>query len=148
MVVKRIVLATGALTVLAGLSQVLFAPWWIQNYPPLIATNWLAVFGVILIMIGCVTLIAALEKLVALRGLFVVLGAIELGFGILAILSPAFIRDLADAFFLKRSLGTQILGFWFGGLLRVILGALMIYAVVKAPVAEGTAIQPEPPPTE
>ena len=146
MVIKKIILIIGILVVLVGLSQVLFASWWLAVYPSFLVTGWLAAFGIFAIILGCIMLIAAVEKLVLLRGLFFVLGAIILGVGIIAVLSPSFMCDLGNALVVKRSQGVQMVEIRGAGVLRMILGALIIYAVVKAPVAETTTVQP--PPTE
>lgn len=146
MIVKKIIFAIGVLSALVGLTQLAFVFWWLQVFPYILVTGWLAAFGILAIIIGCVMLIAAAEKLVLLRGLFVVLGIIELMVGILAALNPSMMRDLAQALVLNRSLAYQIFAVWIGGVVRVILGVLIIYAVVRAPVSERPGA--EPPPTE
>lgn len=146
MIVRRIILVIGVLTALVGLTQLAFTSWWLQAFGYILVTGWLPALGVLAIVIGCVMLIAAVERLVLLRGLFVVLGIIELVVGILVALNPTMIRELAQALVLNRQPGFQVFEVWIGGAVRVIIGGLLIYAVVRAPVLERPGA--EPPPTE
>jgi len=148
MIVKRIILVIGVLSALVGLTQLAFVFWWLEVFRYILFsfTGWLPAIGVLAIIIGCVMLIAAAERLVLLRGLFVVLGIIELLVGILAALNPTMMRDLAQALVLNRQAAFQVFEVWAGGAVRVIIGGLLIYAVVRAPVSQRPAA--EPPPTE
>ena len=146
MIVRKIILAIGVLSALVGLTQLAFASWWLQVFPDILFSSWLPAIGVLAIIIGCVMLIAAAERLVLLRGLFVVLGIIELVVGILATVNPTMMRELAQALVLYRQPAFQVFEAWAGGAVRVILGVVIIYAVVRAPVSQRPGA--EPPPTE
>jgi len=132
---RRIVLAFGALVALIGLSQVAAAHWWTRVLPSLMGLGHLRAYGIIILAIGIVLLMAALLRAVKLRLFVLILGLWILLAGAALLLIPAMMRDTAYAFFLNRAHGTQMTMMIVSGLVRVVIGILLVYAAGCGPRA-------------
>lgn len=133
MMIKRLVVVFGGLAILAGLSQLVSASWWVDITADIVNSRLLALNGIIGVLFGALMLVALAQRLVIMRGLFAFLGIFGMATGALALLNPDMTRDLVNALMLNRTHSYQVLVVWIGGILRTVVGVLLIYAVVKSP---------------
>lgn len=134
MVIRRIVFALGLLAVIVGLSQTAFPSWWIGVSPKLVASTALCVgWGLFAGIVGVALIVAALRRLVGL-GLFVlILGGLMLAGGVTFVVHPAFARDIVGAFVVNPAPSLRIAITFGAGVVRVILGALLLFAYYRPP---------------
>jgi hypothetical protein len=145
MVTRKIVLGAAVLLILVGLSQLIVSKWWLEKAKALVDSNYLHLWGLIGVVLGVVLLLAVLERAVGLRLFVAILALLNLGVGLAILVSPQFFRDLAYAVVFDRSPGIRVFVMYVGGILRVTIGALLIYAAIK--YADVTLAEPaETPP--
>lgn len=138
MVLRRIILIFGVLLILLGVSQLLFADWWIV-VPGAVRGSAFALFliGLLAVAIGGVFLVATVTRLVGLLIFMLIVGAIVLAEGVVVLVSPDIMRDLLDALVLNRAHAFQVVAIWISGLIRIALGVAIVYAVMHPPVTGG-----------
>lgn len=136
MIIRRIVAVLAVVIILVGLMEIIIPEW------AFIATEWLMgpvslrLLGVLALAIGVVFVVAAAKRLVGLRLFVLIAGLYVMVAGLVVFASPPLIRDLIDALLLKREPGFQLTMLWATGLLRIGIGAALLYAVAKPPGAE------------
>jgi uncharacterized protein YjeT (DUF2065 family) len=131
--IRWIVGLFGLLVVLAGLSEIIFPNWARAAAESMMSMVWLRLVGVIGVAIGVVFIVAAAKSLVGLRLLVLIVGIYVVVASLVMFASPAFISDLMDALFLKRSEAAQCTVLWASGLVRIVIGCALIYAFARPP---------------
>jgi hypothetical protein len=136
MVIRRIVGVLGAVIVLVGLAEIVFPDWTRVATEYLVVPTWLRLLGVLGAAIGIVFVVVAVKRLVGLRLFVLILGIYEILGSLALFAAPALFRDLIDALYLNRTPEFQLTVLWLSGLLRIGLGAALLYAVAKPPRVE------------
>lgn len=136
MTVRGILYILAVLLVMLGASQLVFASWWIGITPGLLGSSYLFAFGLIAIFFGGVLLIAAARRIIGLRAFVVVLGLLLLVSGIFILFNPRFMQDLIFAMYFNRSYGFRKFLTLASGIIRVVIGAAIFYALSKVPARE------------
>ena len=131
MVLRRIVLPIGVLVLILGLSQVVAAQWWIRVMPSILTLPSLRIFGVVDLLMGTALLAAAVRREVSLRIFVLILGVLMLLDGVARLACPAAMREAVNSFFLGRPHSSQLIMIMVRGVVRAIVGALLIYSASK-----------------
>ncbi len=131
MVIRKIVLGTAIALIMIGMSQLIVSRWWLEKAHKLTDSSYLYLWGLIGVVFGILLLLAVLERVVGIRSLVAIIGLLNLSAGLALLVSPQFFRDLAYAIIFDRSPGIQVFVMFLGGLLRAIVGTLLVYAVIK-----------------
>lgn len=151
MVIRRIVAVLALLIILVGLMQIIFPGLAVRMTEKLVGwrslphTDVLGILaamrlvGVLGLAIGVVFVVAAAKRLVGLRLFVLIVGLYAIVGSAVVFASPAFIRELLGALFLNRSQESQLTVLWASGLLRIGIGAALLYAVAKPPRPDANA---------
>ena len=139
MVIRRIVAVLAVLIILVGLMEIIFPDRSRALTESLMRLTPLRLTGVVGIAMGVVMVIAAVKRLVGLRLFVLIVGIYAMAASLVCFTSPALISDLVDALYLKREVGFQSTVLWASGLLRIGIGAALLYAVAKPPRLDATA---------
>ena len=131
MVLRRIVLLIGVLVLILGLSQVVAAQWWLRVMPSILTLPSLRINGVVDLMMGIALLAAAARREVSLRIFLLILGVLSLLGGVAMLACPAAMREAVNSFFLSRPHSSQLTMTMVSGVVRAIVGALLIYSASK-----------------
>lgn len=94
--------------------------------------------GLVAFVFGALLLIAAWKRVIGLRPLMVVLGWIMFAAGAVILIAPGAWRELAYSVFLNRGAGTQSFMLSLSGLIRIVIGALILYGLSRAPQSIGS----------
>jgi len=135
MIIRRIVAVLAALIILVGLMEIIFPDRTRAMTESLMGLVLLRLVGVLGLAIGVVFVVAAAKRLVGLRLFVLIVGLYVIVGSLVVFASPALIARLIDAIFLKCSPASQLTVLWASGLLRIGIGAALIYAVAKPPSA-------------
>ena len=133
MKLRHIIAVLAVLIILVGLMEIIFPYRSISLSEKLMHSVAIRLTGVLGLAIGVVFVTAAVKRQVGLKLFMLIIGAYMMVGSAVMFTSPSFIQDLTDAIFLKRPIGTQLTLLWATGLLRIAIGAAMLYAVAKAP---------------
>lgn len=136
MAIRRIVGFLGVLICLVGLAEVMFPEWARIATDYIVAPTWLRLSGVFGMAMGIVLVIAALKRLVGLRLFVLILGVYSIAVSLVVFVGPALIQDLINALFLYRTPEFQLTMLWISGLMRIAIGAALLYAAAKPPHIE------------
>jgi uncharacterized protein YjeT (DUF2065 family) len=139
MVLRRIVAVLALLIILVGLMEIIFPEWALIATESLVGLVLLRLMGVLGLAIGVVLVVAAAKRLVGLRLFVLIAGLYVIVAGLVVFVSPPLIRDLIDAIFLNRSPAFQLTMLWATGLLRIGIGAALLYAFAKPPRPDANA---------
>lgn len=139
MVIRRIIAVLAVFIILVGVLEIIFPDRTRAMMESLEGLVLLRLLGVLGLGIGIVFVVAAAKRLVGLRLFVLIAGLYMIVAGLVVFASPPLIRDLIDALFLKRSPASQLTLLWTTGLLRIGIGAALIYAVAKPPRLDSTA---------
>ena len=131
MALRTVVSIVGVLIALIGLSQVAATAWWVRILPSIMGQPEVRVYGVVLLAIGAVLALAALRRLVALRLFVLVLGLWVVLSGAALLVSPGAMQHTVYAQFLSRPHGTQMAVICVSGLIRVLIGGLLVYSATR-----------------
>jgi hypothetical protein len=131
MVLRRIVLPIGVLVLILGLSQVVAAQWWLRVMPSILTLPSLRIFGVVALLMGIALLAAAVRREVSLRIFVLILGVLMLLGGVAMLACPAAMREVVNSFFLSRPHSSQLIMTMVFGVVRAIVGALLICSASK-----------------
>ena len=141
MVIRRIVRVLGAVIGLVGVSQIIWADWWLGVTRSVVETPGLRFIGLLVLAIGAVLAYAGFRRVVGL-GLFVaIIGLLTLLGGALMLLNFALMKDFT-ALVLNRSQGFQVFWMRSAGIVRLAVGIALVYAAMRP---EHKAAPEEPP---
>lgn len=142
MIIRRIVIILNALVIIVGLSQVVAASWWADVIGNLVGSRWLVAFGVIALFYGGMLLVAVADRQVGWRLFVGIIGVISMAGAVILLAAPDLARDLISALITQRSHAFQILLISVSGLARMAIGALILFAVARRPIAQPTNRMP------
>jgi|GEM_PF-1398410 len=131
--VRQLVAYLAILILLVGLMEILFPTefiWLTQALANRLALRIVGVFG---LLVGAVLLFACARRLVGLRTFVLILGLYVIAGGTLALVSPGIVRDLMYWLVLDRKPGFQLAVLWASGLVRIAIGAALLYAWARRP---------------
>ena len=131
---RGLVLVLGVLVILVGVSLVIMPGWWLNMVKTSVDTSSIRLWSIAGIVFGVILLLAAAAREISMIWLMGIIGAISLVFGLVMIIEPSLFRSWTDTMFFNRPPHTQIMMAVIGGLVRIVLGALMIVAAVNRPV--------------
>lgn len=137
-VLRGIVLIFGLILIVIGISQPFFTNFWYKVSQNIVEspTNE-RIAGAVAVIFGVVLIVAAIKRAVAVPGLVFVLGLIMLIPGIIILIRPDFIAAATTDSFLNRPPHERRLVLLFSGLIRAIIGVILVAAVVNArPLSE------------
>jgi len=136
MIIRRIVLVLGVLVVVLGLSQVVAASWWLRIMPGIMGPHGMRILGVVALLIGIVLVDAGVKHAVGLRAFVLVIGALMLVGGVVLLVNPGMMNAFW-ASWMSRPHGSQMTMTWIAGLIRAVIGVLLVYAATKAATPGG-----------
>jgi|YNPNPStandDraft_1061719.scaffolds.fasta_scaffold50522_2 hypothetical protein len=131
MAIRKILFVVAGIVVLVGASQIVFAAWWVDRIPRIAASGYFYLLGLPGLLFGVVLLIGIMERAVGLRFLLTVVAILSMIVGGVLLAQPEFVRDILDAVFVNRSHLVQVFDSLLGGLVRTVVGALLLYALIK-----------------
>lgn len=126
---RKVIFVLALLVVALGASQIAFLGWWLNATRTMVESPWYRLLGLVSLFFGVVVLIAVAKRLVGLRGFMAALGLLMAFSGFTLLVSPDFGRDLTYAALLNRAPGAQVALMWVSGLVRIGLGAAILYAL-------------------
>ena len=129
MVIRDILIAIGLLMILVGISQFVLGTWWNGVSRKIIDSTRLRILGLIGLLIGGLFVYAAVEAVVNLHWYFWFLGLWSIVFSLVIIINPAFARRYSESVYLDRPRNEQLRFLYILGLIRILLGAIILYAV-------------------
>ncbi len=129
--------------VLVGASQVVFARWWASWSQATAASPSFYMWGLPAILFGVLLLLGVLEGAICLRGLMAVLALLAVGAGALMLAKPSIVQGFLDSMVYERSAGFQGFVVRVAGLLRAVIGLLMVYALLARPKADAESDTPQ-----
>lgn len=129
MVIRWLIGIVAALIVLLGASQIAFPHWWLAKTGLVMASPLLRFSGLFMIVVAVLLIVAYVKKQVGLRLFVLILGIYLLLAGITILVAPSVLRDLVERLILSHA-ATVI---WTAGLVRVVLGGALLYAVTRLP---------------
>ena len=125
---RVLVMVIGALIALVGLSQIVAAPWWLGVLPSIMDARNTLIFGVVAIVVGIILVVAVLQRAVAWRPFVLVLGLLMLLGGLALTLNPGTMRHILYMSVLSHPQKAQLAVTTVGGVIRAVIGLLLIYA--------------------
>lgn len=131
MAIRKILLVIGILITIVGLSQLVFVRWWVEHLPRLIESPSFYIWGLVPLLFGVVLLIGVLERAVGQRPLLAIISVISIIGGATMVAQPKFSKDIVDAIFGNRSHSIQLLVVAMGGLVRTLIGVVILWALAK-----------------
>lgn len=131
MAIRKILIVLATALVLIGLSQVVFAQWWIKHLPNWIESPSFYVWGIWPLLFGVLLLLGVLEHAVGYREILAIVSILSIAGGILMLVQPQFVRDIAYAVFLNRSHSIRVVDLWVGGFARIAIGAVIILGLIR-----------------
>lgn len=143
MVIRRILFVLAVFLVVVGVSQVIFATWWLNWFRPAIESERAYLWGLPALLFGLFLLVAVLERTIRLRAFFAILAIVSIVGGAVVLANPQLVHDAYGTLIFDRSLGFQRWVVRGAGLFRAIAGVLLIYALL-APPRERAAPRREP----
>ncbi len=132
MAIRKILVVLAIVVVLIGLSQVILAQWWIKHLPNWIESPSFYVWGIWPLLFGVLLLLGVLEHAVGYREILAIVSILSIVGGILVLVHPQFVRDIAHAVFLNRSHSIRLVDLWIGGFARIAIGTLIILGLIQA----------------
>jgi len=130
MTVRRITVVIGLLAMLISVLQVFqpraFWSFWEGHLYERQVT--LYALGIISFFLGLFLLYVGLRKLTLFSTLIWIIGVLSLISGLIMLVSPEFFLDLLSALFYARSDGTMLTISYISGVIRFLLGALILIA--------------------
>jgi uncharacterized membrane protein len=135
MALRKILFVLAIVVILMGLSQIVFARWWVRHLPSYIESRSFYAWGVLPLLFGVILLIGILERVVGCRPFLSIVSLLSIIGGVVVIAQPEFAKDFVSAVFLKRSYSIKLLDLWLGGLVRILIGLTILYGLLR----------PEPP---
>lgn len=130
---RAVIWVFALLLVLIGASQVIAPGYWVGITRDMLGYSWLRFFGFAMLVVGVVVVAATARRLVGLRPFMLIFGMVVTAGGLWAALNPDMVVDFIYAIFLNRSYGFQLLLARISGLVRVLLGIAVVYALLKPP---------------
>ena len=143
MALRKIILVLAVLVILIGASQLVLMSWWpnvLRAFTNLVALRLLGLVG---LFMGGAILLGAVQRLVGLRLFMSILGFYALASGFILLANPGLMRDLIYAIFLNRGSAFRVMILLFGGTIRIVIGAAMLYAVYRPPVQNQAPMTPQ-----
>lgn len=145
MAIRKILYVVAILIALLGLSQLVFTGWWIRWMPDFVRSATLYLWGLPGLILGVLVIVGILEKVVGLRLLLGAWAVLMIGSGLLLIVKPEDMRGWLYTVFLDRPPWWQVSMIWIGGLLRVLFGVILLYALARPTASMPAAGEPGPP---
>lgn len=133
MIIKRILVVVAAILILIGASQLAYARWWTGASQNMVYSRAFHLWGLAGVLLGVILLLAVVERVIGLRLFATILGIYSLGWGVVLLANPQLVRDVFSCLVWERSRGFQTFVFWSGGVIRIALGIVILYALAKAP---------------
>lgn len=96
---------------------------------------WMRLIGIVALFFGIVLIMAARRRAIGLAVLFMILGGLEVAVAAMLLVYPPMFTGFIHAVFLNRSHGTQMFVVQLSGLIRIVLGLLLLYAIGRSPQA-------------
>lgn len=135
MVIRWLIGILAALIVILGASQIVFPYWWLDRTESVMASPLLRFSGIFTIAMGVLLLVAYMRKQIGLRLFVLILSIYLLFIGITILVATSAVRGFVEGLILNRA-ATVV---WIAGLLRVVLGGALLYAVIRLPRAQAGA---------
>lgn len=136
---RVLVAALGVFTIAVGILQVWTPKRAIQATHLVMGSEYLTAIGLLGLVIGLAFVQAGLRRMVRIPLYVTIFGALLFLGGAMALAHPASTRHFVERMFFHRSTAYQTTATFAGGCLRVILGALLVYAGVMPPQASRPA---------
>lgn len=133
MVLRKIVAVVGAVVVLVGLAEIVLPHQMINLTDAMMHPVTIRILSVVELVLGAVLIAAALRRTVGLRTYVLILGIWLIIVGFVMFAAPLFVIDLVYALLLNRVHGAQLVILWASGLVRIVLGAALLWAGIKPP---------------
>lgn len=130
---RAIVLVFGIVVLLVGFSELVTGHWWVGVSRSILEWPGLRWFGLFAAAIGAIVFLAAHWKLIGLRDVMTVMGLLFMAIGFHYVLDPEFWRRFSKDVFLDQPWAVQTRLLVITGLIRIALGAAMIYAATQQP---------------
>lgn len=149
MAIRKILYVVAILIVLLGLSQLVFTNWWLERVPDLIRSSRLYLWGLPGLILGVLVLVGVLEKALGLRLLLGIWAILVIGCSCLLLIQPESVRNWLYTIFMDRPHWWQMSFTWVSGLVRILLGVIILYALMRPlrralPAAGEPGPQPPP----
>ena len=138
MALRKIILVLAVLVILIGASQLVLMSWWSDIMRAFTNLLFLRILGLVALFMGGAILLGAVQRLVGLRLFMTILGLYALASGLVLLANAGLMRDLVYALFLNRGSAFRVMILLFGGTIRIIIGAAMLYAVYRPPAQTQT----------
>ena len=137
MVIRGILYIFAVLIILLGVSQLIFPFWWVKTALSVVDPSRIYLFAVIGIILGTLLIIAAKRGLIGLRTFMYIFGLIVIVSGIIYLINPGIPRETIRALFVDQPRGCSIGIIILSGLIRTVIGSIIIYALGR-PLARET----------
>ncbi|MGQ9456163.1 MAG: hypothetical protein ACUVRS_01540 [Armatimonadota bacterium] len=131
MAIRKILLIIAILVTIVGLSQLAFVRWWVEHLPRWIESPSFYIWGLVPLLFGVVLLIGILERVVGQRLLLTVVSVISIIGGATIVAQPKFSKDAVHALFSNRSYSIQLLVVAMGGIVRTLIGVIILWALAR-----------------
>ena len=135
---RGLVFVLAVLVILAGISLVVAPGWWLAHMSAMTASPSFRLWGLAGVIFGGILILAVAAREVGLRWLMGIIGVISFVYGLVMLIDPSYVRGMVDSF-LSRPAHGQIMMALTGGIVRIVLGALVFYAAAKPPSVEHIA---------
>lgn len=132
-VLRTLVLILGLILIVIGVSQPIFADFWYCASKSIVQSAACErIAGAFAVIFGLALILAAVNRVVAIPGLVFVLGVIMFLPGIYILFRPDIIAVMTNNAFLNRPSGERRLVLLYAGIIRAIIGVVLVAAVVNS----------------
>ncbi|MCX8052502.1 MAG: hypothetical protein N3B12_01730 [Armatimonadetes bacterium] len=131
MAIRKILYILAVIVVLIGVSQLVFARWWLDRMPDLVHSGSFYLWGLPSVLFGVLLLIGIMERAVGLRLFMGIVSVISVIGGGTVLARPDSARRAIDWLLLDRSYGFQIFEIWLTGLIRMAIGVSLFWALIR-----------------
>lgn len=145
MVLRKALLVIAFVLILVGISQIALASAWLPWIRSIVGASWFYLWGLAGILLGVILLLAVMERVVGLRAFLALLALYSAAWGVVLLASPESVRGLIYALVIERPGSIQIAVVALGGVIRVILGIVLLYALSGRARRDRPSDSPAPP---
>ncbi|MCE5314070.1 MAG: hypothetical protein ABFD49_07360 [Armatimonadota bacterium] len=129
-ILHGIVLVIALISIIVGISQLFLREFWMTVVEASIKSTWLTtLFGGLGILFGGLLGTAAIKKAIAFRIFVLTLSVLMVIISIAVLCFPTFTKDLMRTMILNKSEGSQLIALRIGGLVRIVIGVILLFAV-------------------
>ena len=133
---RKIVAIVGALAIVIGVYQIVRPDSSLAAARAILGKEYVTALGLPAAILGIVFLVAGLRRLVRISLLVTIIGGLMVIVGAMMLAHPGFTRSLIWRVYLGRSHSIQMAMTVAGGVIRSVLGTLLLYAGIVPPRRE------------